>query len=792
MLEKSRRMPQVGETLKGIYMLQAELGEGGFAKAFSGEDMQQKLPVAVKALKIDSQNEIINFSLEAFRMTRLNHPHIVKVIDYDAEEHTLPYIVMPLAKNGSLKKEIREYGKKGGQVPLERSIAVLEQIGSALGYLHNKRIVHQDVKPDNILEPNEVTVWVSDLGIARILKPDESFSPRLMGFSPHYVSPEQLRGQAEPASDQYSLGITAFYLFTGRLPFIDGDITLKQLLEKPISLAEAIDQLQKGERIINILRALDPIVQKSLAKQPDQRYPAVEEFTGALTTVYKNAATEKVVKVFKAAKPGKQHPTPMAQTGGDGEPISPIKIPTLSARETLRIPDIDEQEKANRRKTIAQLFPIAEGFLKAGEKEKALEVFNEVLDLDPTSYNGLLEKGRLLGELGRYQEAINTLDIIPTLEVPVYLDPVYSNQVYYEEIIRICKLCGDNLIKQGNFVDALQVFDYVFALYNQPWLNVQEKIKDPEYEKLYYRRNGRQLKSIPKNFLDYLKSSSERYRKAYGEVYQRKVTVLFKMGRYEETLTIVEQLLHFIVDTHPVYPKNRAHKLGDEMDEMYGQMLVLQGDLYTHAGRYQKALEALQAAEFYIDISDEIPEYFLLPLKKGYVFEKLGKCNEAVAEYEEALHNNPNGLNVYALTRKGNCFLVLHNYQEAEQTFETLTKLAPADGNAWRCKGLAYENQKKYEEALTAYENALSLTPVSKGLLTRKMAVLTQLSQPTKALEVYKQIQNLPKTNNVFDYRCEQATGNVAKKSEQVWGYPFSTDEIPTLIRLLPEKDWKI
>src|SRR5437868_7126093 len=100
MLEKSRRMPQVGETLKGIYMLQAELGEGGFAKAFSGEDTQQKLPVAVKALKIGSQNEIINFSLEAFRMTRLNHPHIVKVIDYDAEGHTLPYIVMPLAKNG--------------------------------------------------------------------------------------------------------------------------------------------------------------------------------------------------------------------------------------------------------------------------------------------------------------------------------------------------------------------------------------------------------------------------------------------------------------------------------------------------------------------------------------------------------------------------------------------------------------------------------------------------------------------------------------------------------------------
>src|SRR5207302_6460364 len=107
------------------------------------------------------------------------------------------------------------------------------------------------------------------------------------------------------------LGITAFYLLTGRLPFIDGDITLKQLLEKPISLAEAIDQLQKGERIINILRALDPIVQKSLAKQPDQRYPTVEEFTRALTIVYKDAATEKVIKVFKVAKPGKQHPTPI-------------------------------------------------------------------------------------------------------------------------------------------------------------------------------------------------------------------------------------------------------------------------------------------------------------------------------------------------------------------------------------------------------------------------------------------------------------------------------------------------
>jgi len=83
-------------------------------------------------------------------------------------------------------------------MPLERSIIAIEQTGNALGYLHQKRIVHQDVKPDNILAPNETDFWLSDLGIAKIFKPEDPLQPQYMGFSPQYASPEQTSGRHNP------------------------------------------------------------------------------------------------------------------------------------------------------------------------------------------------------------------------------------------------------------------------------------------------------------------------------------------------------------------------------------------------------------------------------------------------------------------------------------------------------------------------------------------------------------------------------------------------------------------
>src|SRR6266700_3456576 len=268
-MAKELRMPSVGDTLKGVYKLQGVLGEGGFGKAFSGTDLENNVPIAVKVLQLTSAREILKFSLEGFRMSHLTHPNIVKVIDYDAEVDTYPYIVMPLAPNGSLEGEIRTRRGKGEHMPIERSIAAIEQTGDALAYLHMKRIVHQDVKPDNILLPNERDFWLSDLGIARILKPNDSLQTRHMGFSPQYVSPEQSYGKAEPASDQYSLGVSAFLLLTGRLPFIAGsaaELVDMHRRAKPPSLMDAIQAQKNGERMIPILRALNSIVQKAISK----------------------------------------------------------------------------------------------------------------------------------------------------------------------------------------------------------------------------------------------------------------------------------------------------------------------------------------------------------------------------------------------------------------------------------------------------------------------------------------------------------------------------------------------
>src|SRR5258708_7208008 len=113
-MAKEFRVPTVGDTLKGVYRLQGVLGEGGYAKAFSGTDLEKNVPIAVKVLiKLPSAKVILQFSLEGYRMSHFTHPNIIKVTDYDAEEDTAPYIVMPLAPNGSLGSEIRSRRRRG-------------------------------------------------------------------------------------------------------------------------------------------------------------------------------------------------------------------------------------------------------------------------------------------------------------------------------------------------------------------------------------------------------------------------------------------------------------------------------------------------------------------------------------------------------------------------------------------------------------------------------------------------------------------------------------------------------
>lgn len=515
-MEKQRRMPNVGETLKGVYQLQGVLGEGGFAKAFSGRDNQENVSIAIKVLKLTSANDILQFSLEAFRMLKLDHQNLVKVTDYDVEEEILPFIVMPLAANGSLGNEIKKRRARGEDIPFQRSIIAIEQIGDALAYLHGKRIFHQDVKPDNILEPDNNDFWLSDLGIARILKPNDSLQQRSIGFSPQYVSPEQSQGRSVFASDQYSLGICAFLLLTGRLPF-DGktayQLVYQHRVEKPISLVEAVQGLKNGERIINILRALDPVLQKSLAKEPEKRHESVTIFTEALKNRYEEASSEKLPgKKFEGIFLAKQESQRLFKKA--------LKLAESgSLQEALQIFDkvIDLDSSfveafANKSITLYNL----------GRFEDSLKVYEEIIRLEPDNSGAYNNKGEILVELKRFEEALESFN------KAVKLSP--DNDIFLNNKKNV-------LYDLRRVDDGLRVYDEIIRLHpNDP-----EVLMGKAYDLTQHDKYEEAMATFDKA-ID-LTPISEKAR-----MLNLKASALIVLKRFEEAIKGYEEIIKFDPD----------------------------------------------------------------------------------------------------------------------------------------------------------------------------------------------------------------------------------------------------
>ncbi|HET8843603.1 MAG TPA: serine/threonine-protein kinase, partial [Ktedonobacteraceae bacterium] len=146
----------------GNYRLMRLLGRGGFAQVYLGEHRRLGTQAAIKLLAthlIDS--DIEQFLVEARTIARLEHSHIIRILDFDKAED-LPFLVMSYAPNGTLRQRY----PRGTRLPLERVLAYLKQAAGALQYAHDARVVHRDVKPENMLLNRQDEMWLSDFGIA--------------------------------------------------------------------------------------------------------------------------------------------------------------------------------------------------------------------------------------------------------------------------------------------------------------------------------------------------------------------------------------------------------------------------------------------------------------------------------------------------------------------------------------------------------------------------------------------------------------------------------------------------
>jgi len=298
----------VGKQL-GKYRLTSLLGRGGFAEVYQGEHIYLKSQAAIKVLRIIPRDEEVkNFLTEAQKLVSLAHPHIVRVLDFDVE-NGVPFLVMEYAPHGSLRQRY----PIGTRIPPETIVSYVRQVSDALQYAHNEKLIHRDVKPENMLLGQHDEVLLSDFGIALVAPQTGSLTTQEMAGTVPYIAPEQIKGKPRPASDQYSLGMIVYEWLCGERPFLGPpwEIVNQHINALPPPL---------HEKMPDISPVVEQVVLKAIAKDPAQRFTTVKEFADALEAALEEAYQEATMAP-KAAASTSQPPAPVQVDKPDSPPL---------------------------------------------------------------------------------------------------------------------------------------------------------------------------------------------------------------------------------------------------------------------------------------------------------------------------------------------------------------------------------------------------------------------------------------------------------------------------------------
>ncbi len=271
---------RLARALGDQYEIGRLLGRGGFAEVYAARDVRLKREVAVKTLRYDfhaSPLLLERFRREAEAMAQLRHPNIMPIYTV-GESESLAYFVMPLIRG----ETVGQRAKREGKLPLDEVRRILFEAASALHHAHRAGMIHRDVKPDNImLEGDERRVLVTDLGIARAAEPTDGQSLTGTGMllgTPDYMSPEQASEDrdVDHRSDLYSLGVVAYQMLTGELPFRAG--SFHALIVKLITEEAPPVTVRRSDCPPDLAAA----VARCLAKEPDERYASAAELCAVL------------------------------------------------------------------------------------------------------------------------------------------------------------------------------------------------------------------------------------------------------------------------------------------------------------------------------------------------------------------------------------------------------------------------------------------------------------------------------------------------------------------------------
>ena len=418
-------MPFANGENVGAYRIVEKLGQGGMATVYKAYHPALDRYVAIKVMHpafTEDPNFLARFQREARIVAKLDHPHIVPIYDF-AEHHKQPYLVMRFIEGETLKARLER-----GPLEPQEVLRIAQAVGEALTYAHGQGVLHRDIKPSNILITPDGSVYLTDFGLARMAEAGESTLSRdMMVGTPQYISPEQAKGMREldHRTDIYSLGVVLYELLVGQAPFTADTpyAIIHDHIFTPLPLPRDLNP--------DLPEALERVLLKALAKEPADRFQAVEELVSALDTALKPASAPPPPEIVVAPPPAVDRAVESVQRTAEEERPREEKEPRkrkhrrrswavagVAAFLCLIVAGVGLGVIVRRRQAALapgpdnaaeQLLEEARTAREGADTDLALDLYQQAVEADPHLIPAYTEAGELLVQIGEIDRAIDTL-----------------------------------------------------------------------------------------------------------------------------------------------------------------------------------------------------------------------------------------------------------------------------------------------------------------------------------------------------------------------------------------------
>lgn len=691
-----------GDVLLDLYEVTGILGEGGMGIVYKVHVIEGQSDMAVKCPRPEIFTRAggqENFVREAETWVKLSpHPHLVKCYFV----HTLggiPRVFAEYIEGGNLAEWIRnrKLYEGGQEQALARMLDVAIQFAWGLHFAHEQGLVHQDVKPANVMMTVDGAAKVTDFGLAKAramageveaLGTDHSILVSSGGMTPAYSSPEQAAHQSlSRKTDIWSWGVSVLEMFVGKVTWMAG-----------IVAREALSNHEREDAMIPVMPPeVVALLGRCFQPQPEDRPATMLQVATELQTIYAHLVG---------------HPYPREMPGPTEEPINVISDRAFSLFHLGRFQEaVEVYDQLIRRDPERAYFYYAKGssLKELGRLQEAVAVFDQALRRDRGQGEIYIQKGNVLQQLDRFQEAVDAFD--RALALNPQDANVYSNK-------------GNALRRLGRSQEALTAYEQALAI-------------DPGHI-LSYTNKGNALRELGR-----LQEALTAYERALAIdpdlaiIYYNKGIAFMSLQQPREAIAAFDQAL--ARDPNLVLAsENKATALQLLQLPQVSVRKQEQALAYYRKGiellQMQRLREALTSFEQAIALD---PGHAYSHHSRGFVLQHLSRPQEALVSFERVIALKPQEADAYV--NKGNALLALKRLSEAIKAYEQALAVDPKLALAARNKGAVLRQLKRPQEALASFEQAIALDQQDANAHYSKGNALLDLKRPREALAAYEQ-----------------------------------------------------